>query len=283
MDKGSLEGKVRERDGEIQSLRLMLKEVQATPTKAVTVETGVQTTPPSQERSQVDAGIQATPTSQQGIDASIQTECVREVEVRDKGEELQVERTERETAKNDKLKDTIPPQTVKVTTNHDLGGVKRVTSPRTSVGVKQSLPLAPGTAPQNSSLESEMRVAGIEVTDPYDSSEGVGFSDSCNLDEVPDSMHSLDSFKSDRIKEESTPVITSLSHEHRDVQSLNSAVPVASLIVDQQPSSTVASKHAAASVNLDLPEEDSSGDEHTTSTSDGNLRPRNDQGTCTCD
>lgn len=281
-DKGSLEVKVHERDSEIQSLRLMLKEVQATPTKAVTIETGVQATPPSQERAQVDAGVQATPPSQQGIDAGIQTEYVREAELHAKREELQVERRERENAKNDKLKDSIPPQAAKLTAHHDLARVKRVTtSPRTSVGVDHSLPL---TAPQNSSLESEMRVAGVEVTDPYDSSEGVGFSDSCNLDEVPDSMHSLDSFKSDRLKEESSTVLTSLSHEHRDVQNADSAVPVASLIVDQQPSSTVAKQQTTggvADVNPDLQEGDSSGDEHMTSSSDGDLRPRNDQGTCT--
>lgn len=253
----------------------MLKEVQATPIKAVTTETGVQATPPSQERAHVDAGIQVTSPSQQGIDAGIQTEYVKEVELRAKGEELQAKRTERESAKNDKIKESIPPQSAKITAHHDQARVKKVpTSPRTSVGVDQahSQPL---TAPQNSSLESEMRVAGIEVTDPYDSSEGVGFSDSCNLDEVPDSMHSLDSFKSDRIKEESSTITT-----------VHSAVPMASSIVDQQPSSTIAKQQTAggvASVNLDLQEEEaeSSSDEHMTS-SDGDLRPRNDQGTCTC-
>ena len=278
-----MEVKVHERDSEIQSLRLMLKEVQATPTKAVTIETGVQATPPSQERAQADAGVQAIPLSQQGIDAGIQTEYVREAELHAKREELPVERTERENAKNDKLKDSIPPQAVKLTAHHDLARVKRLTtSPRTSVGVDnaRSLPL---TAPQNSSLESEMRVAGVEVTDPYDSSEGVGFSDSCNLDEVPDSMHSLDSFKSDRIKEESSAVITSHSHEHRDTLSADSAVPVASLIVDQQPSSTVAKQQTTGGVaDVNHDQEDSSGDEHMTSSPDGDLRPHNDQGTCTC-
>ena len=264
-----MEVKVCERDNEIQNLRSMLKEVQATPIKAVTTETGVQATPPSQERAHVDAGIQVTSPSQQGIDAGIQTEYVKEVE-------LQAKRTERESAKNDKLKESIPPQSAKITAHHDQARVKKVpTSPRTSVGVDHahSLPL---TAPQNSSLESEMRVAGIEVTDPYDSSEGVGFSDSCNLDEVPDSTHSLDSFKSDRIKGDSSTITT-----------VHSAVPMASSIVDQQPSSTIAKQQTAggvASVNLDLQEEEeeeSSSDEHMTS-SDGDLRPRNDQGTCTC-
>lgn len=274
-DKGSLEGKVRERDSEIQSLRLMLKEVQATPTKPVTIETSVQTTPPSQERAQVDASVQATPPSQQGIDTSIQAEHVREAELRLKREELQVERTERE---NGKLKDSVPPEAAKIAADHGLAGVKKAAatrSQRTSVGAERSLPFS--TAPQNSSLESEMRVAGVEVTDPYDSSEGVGFSDSCNFDEVPDSMHSLDSFKS---KEGSTPVITSLGHEQRVPLNSDSAVPVASLVVDQQPSSTVVKQHTAGGVatNLDLQEEDSS--ERMTSSSDGDLQPHN-QGTCT--
>ena len=286
VEKGSLGGKVRERDSEIQSLRLMLKEVQATPTKAVTIETAVQATPPSQERAQVDAGVQATPPSQQGIDVGIQTIYVREAEPRAKGEEPQVERIDRENAKTDVLKEPVPPQVAKVTGHHDLGGVKGMattgTSARTSMGIKQS----PSTAPQNSSLESEMRVAGVEVTDPYDSSEGVGFSDSCNLDEVPDSMHSLDSFKSDRIKEESTPVITSLSREHRDAQTADSAVPLAGSIVHQQPSSTVAKQQATGGVveaNLHLQDEESFSDDHIAYSSDGDLRPRNDQGTCTLD
>ena len=284
VEKGGLEGKVRERDSEIQSLRLMLKEVQATPTKAATIEIGVQATPPSQERAQVNAGVQVTPPSQQGIDAGIQTVYIREMEPHATGEELQFEKIDRENGERDNLKEPVPPQVAKVTAHQDLGGVMRVatTSPRTSMGIKQS----PSTAPQNSSLESEMRVAGVEVTDPYDSSEGVGFSDSCNLDEVPDSMHSLDSFKSDRIKEESTPVITSLSREHRDAQTADSAVPVASSIVHQQPSSTVAKQQSTGGVveaNLHLQEEESSSDEHMTSSSDGDLRPRNDQGMCTPD
>ena len=273
-----MEVKVRERDSEIQNLRSMLKEVQATPTKAITVETGVQATPHNQGRAQVDAGIQATPPTQQGIDVGIQTEHVKEAELHAKGEELHAKRTDRVNAKNDKLKESIPPQPAKITAHHDQTRAKKVlTSPRTSVGVDHTYSL-PLTAPQNSSLESEMRVAGIEVTDPYDSSEGVGFSDSCNLDEVPDSTHSLDSFKSDRLKEELASV--------KDTQSADSAVPVANLIVDQQPSSTIAkqqTEEGVASVNLDLQEEEeSSSDEHMTSSSDGDLRPHNDQGTCTC-
>lgn len=47
--------------------------------------------------------------------------------------------------------------------------------------------------PLNSSLDCEMKAAGVEITDPYDSSEGAGFSDT-NL-----STLSLESIKNDRI------------------------------------------------------------------------------------
>ena len=283
-DKDSLEGRVRERDNEIQSLRATLKEVETTPTKTVTIETGVQATPPSRERAQVDAGVQATPPTQQGIDASIQTDRIKEaevhskeVELHSKGAELHGEKTDRENTTNGKSKEPVHPQPpANGTDQNDLSRVKKVNTPRTSLGVDHahSLPLH---APQNSSLESEMRIAGVEVIDPYDSSEGVGFSDS-NLDEVPDSMHSLDSFKSDKVKEELS-TMAALDHEQRGVQIADSAVPVARLVVDQQLSSTVAEQQTVgrvAGMNLDLQEEESS------SSSDGDLRPRNDQGTCIC-
>lgn len=68
--------------------------------------------------------------------------------------------------------------------NRDLARVK-VSSP---VAVADHL---------DSSLESEMKVVGVDVADPYDSSECVGFSDT-NLDDTQDSIHSVDSVQNDR-------------------------------------------------------------------------------------
>ena len=49
----------------------------------------------------------------------------------------------------------------------------------------------------DSSLELEMKAVGIDVPDPYDSSEGAGFSDL--------STHSLESLKSDRVTSDGPP------------------------------------------------------------------------------
>ena len=61
------------------------------------------------------------------------------------------------------------------------------------------------------SLENEMRAAGIEVNDSFDSSEGIGFSET-TLDDLLGSAQSLESFKSDQVgKEEETAERRSLS------------------------------------------------------------------------
>ena len=175
------------------------------------------------------------------------------------------------------VKDPVPVQA-------DLAIVKKVTSPRTNVVSDKgrfSLPQPrdfPLPHPGDTSLDSEMRVAGVEMIDPYDSSEGVGFSDS-NLDEIPNSTHSLESFKSDRLKEELPSLRTSLD----GVQSASSPVPVATLTVEQQPSSTVVERTSGggmALVDLDLQvEEESSGDERVSSSSESDLRPHKFAGT----
>jgi len=52
------------------------------------------------------------------------------------------------------------------------------------------------------SLENEIRAAGYEIDDSFDSSEGVGFSETTLDDPCHDSMHSLENFKSDLLWKE---------------------------------------------------------------------------------
>ena len=52
------------------------------------------------------------------------------------------------------------------------------------------------------SLDNEIRAAGYEIDDSFDSSEGVGFSETTLDDPCHDSTHSLESFKSDMLGKE---------------------------------------------------------------------------------
>ena len=227
----------------------MLKEVQATPTKTDTMETSAQTMPLKRE----------------AVDAGVQTEAALFTERSKVGSTV---------ATSNQLKaEPLPRQhhQAKSPARADLARVKG--GHRTSAGNDYSNRSL--HQPQDTSLESEMRVAGVEVADPYDSSEGVGFSDS-NLDEVPGSTHSLESFKSDKLKDEAL----------LKTKNAVSAVPVASLAVNQQPSSVAVERSTAegvASVNPDLQEEeDSSSDERMSSSSESDLSPHKHEGTCTC-
>lgn len=227
----------------------MLKEVQATPTKTDTMETSAQTMSPKRE----------------AVDAGVQTEAALFTERSKVGSSV---------ATSNQLKAEPSPwqhHQAKSPARADLARVKG--GHRTSASYDYSNRSL--HQPQDTSLESEMRVAGVEVADPYDSSEGVGFSDS-NLDEVPGSTHSLESFKSDKLKDEAL----------LKTKNAVSAVPVASLAVNQQPSSVAVERSTAegvASVNLDLQEEeDSSSDECMSSSSESDLSPHKHEGACTC-
>lgn len=239
-DKNGLEVKVQERDGEIEKLRETIRQVEATPTKPDTCNVYVQATPTQPDS--MEAGVQATPTCQPGAEVGIQTE----------GAELPSRRTTTETVFSEKVKGESLPPPPRTTVHEDVYRLRGgAISPRTSS--------VPDHVAQNTSLESEMRRAGVEVTDPYDSSEGVGFSDS-NMDEVPGSTHSLESFKSDRVKD--------TAHEKSTSQSAESAVPIASQSIAEEREMTV----GVAEVPLDLQEEESSDDEELSTGSDKDLR-----------
>ena len=66
----------------------------------------------------------------------------------------------------------------------------RLSSPRASTGELDQC------------LEYEMKAAGVEITDSYDSSEGVGFSDDANLDDTLHEQDSILSMESDKIGSE---------------------------------------------------------------------------------
>ena len=266
MDKNGLEVKVHERDGDIQSLRAALKEVQATPTKPDTLDASIQALPT--KPCSLEAGVQATPPSKLRIDAAIQTETHEVAKV--------------ETFLNGKLdQKSTPsqhPQQLQASSSAqtDPSRMKQSENSRTNAVSDKANTALP--SPQDCSLESEMRGAGVEVHDPYDSSECVAFSDS-NPDEVPDSTHSLDSFKSDRLIRDNSPC----KSRHIDKgQSAKSAIPIASLDTTQQLSSVVVTERSGTGdkerVNLDLQEEESSSDEELSNTSESELKQGKQQG-----
>lgn len=265
MDKDGLEVKVRERDREIHSLRETLREVQATPAKPDTKDASIQATPT--KPCSLEAGVQATPPSQLRIDAAIQTEP-----------HLLHERAKVETTVSGKLeKQSTPsehPEQMQARSSAQTDPVSQSENSRTSVVSEEaSTSLLPF---QDGSLESEMRGAGVDVHDPYDSSECVAFSDS-NPDEVPDSTHSLDSFKSDRLRDDSPR-----RHQPTDGgQSAKPVVPIASLAITQQLSSAVVERSGTGGrekVNLDLQEEESLSDEQLSNISETELQQGKQQG-----
>lgn len=230
---------------------MILKEVQATPTKPDGMEAGVQTTPPSQRQ----------------VDAALQTDF-----------DTPAEKPRNDSAPNERFKgEPVYRKRAKSPIHRDVARVKKGSSPRTSMVSDHTLPTS--QHPLNSSLESEMRVAGVEVTDPYDSSEGIGFSDS-NLDEVPDSTHSLESFKSDKMKDDS-PLKAHVDEEKGATENAKSAVPMASSIVNQQPSSVGTERTpigGVANMVLDLEEESSSDEHQSSNSSESELQSSKQQG-----
>ena len=92
-----------------------------------------------------------------------------------------------------------------------MGGKRRVKSPVHRETSKMPIGNSRSGGELDVSLENEMRAAGIEVNDSFDSSEGVGFSET-TLDDLLGSSQSLESFKSDLVgKEEESGERRSLS------------------------------------------------------------------------
>ena len=81
------------------------------------------------------------------------------------------------------------------------GGRRRVKSPVHRKTSKGPIGNSRSGGELDVSLENEMRAAGIEVNDSFDSSEGVGFSET-TLDDLLGSAQSLESFKSDQVGKE---------------------------------------------------------------------------------
>ena len=93
----------------------------------------------------------------------------------------------------------------------ETGGRRRVKSPVHREASKMPIGNSRSGGELDVSLENEMRAAGIEVNDSFDSSEGVGFSET-TLDDLLGSAQSLESFKSDQVgKEEENAEGRSLS------------------------------------------------------------------------
>ena len=92
------------------------------------------------------------------------------------------------------------------------GGRRRVKSPVHKKTYKGPIGNSRSGGELDVSLENEMRAAGVEVNDSFDSSEGVGFSET-TLDDLLGSAQSLESFKSDQVgkEEESAAEKRSLS------------------------------------------------------------------------
>ena len=204
------------------------------------MDTSVQATPTQLDT--VESGVQATPTIQPGVDSSSQTE----------GAELD-NRTKTETVISEKVKVESEPMPPARPNEAWVGGVSCA---RTTSKSEQ-----PSLLPQNTSLESEMRGVGIEITDPYDSSEGVGFSDSA-LDDVPDSTHSLEGIKD----------IAATKTLPEESQSAESAVPLASSIISQAIASEHVTTGGVAAMNLDLQEEEQSSEDEPSLTNSEDLR-----------
>ena len=92
-----------------------------------------------------------------------------------------------------------------------MGGRRRVKSPVHREASKIPIGNSRSGGELDVSLENEMRAAGIEVNDSFDSSEGIGFSET-TLDDLLGSAQSLESFKSDQVgKEEESAERRSLS------------------------------------------------------------------------
>ena len=101
-------------------------------------------------------------------------------------------------------------------------GKRRSSSPKTSVV----------SDPLDSSLDNEMKAVGVELTDPYDSSECVGFSDT-NLDDTHDSTHSVESIDREKSNERLPPQLL-LSQSHDNVATPPDVlVPVVEQITEQ--------------------------------------------------
>ena len=104
---------------------------------------------------------------------------------------------------------------VKSETVTTLLGREKVKSPihRDVARIRSSSPKTSVVSdPLDSSLDHEMKAVGVELTDPYDSSECVGFSDT-NLDDTHDSTHSVESIDREKSNERLPLQLSTQSHD----------------------------------------------------------------------